>query len=58
MIARIICGFLVLFFGEMFLVSDRLRANGESWNHFKDALLYALLRRPKKRILCSREHQD
>ena len=58
MIARIISGFLVLFFGGLLSTSDRLRADRESWNHVKDALLYALLRRPKERFLCSREHQD
>ena len=58
MIARIISGFLVLFLGGLVLLADCLRADRESWNHVKDALLYALLRRPKERFLCSREHQD
>ena len=58
MIARIISGFLVLFLRRAVFCFHRLRADRESWNHVKDALLYALLRRPKERFLCSREHQD
>ena len=58
MIARIISGLLVLFFGGLFLLPTVCAQTVKVGITSKTLFLYALLRRPKERLLCGREHQD